>query len=669
MLDVIWNPESCDVDNAILGEEMASYQRSMLGSNHGFWDWNLTTNRMRWYGAFWRELGYNELDTQSMTEPEILLDYIHPEDRQGFREAIENTIKEGSPLDYCYRLRSKRGEYIWVRVNGQGYRDESGWTQHVAGVNYDISQLKRTEEALRASEARHSRMIAGTRDGVWEWDLNTDEINFTDICWEQLGFTPEEVREFNLYHLEDWKARMSDRDIQRFDQALRRHILHRVPFDVEYQVTAKDGSQRWIRARAEATYDESGRAVRISGSNMDTTELKNTQIALMEAKTAAEKANQAKSEFLSSMSHELRTPLNAILGYSQLLNYDTHISEGSRDNVGEIHRAGKHLLQLINEVLDLAKIEAGHMALSLEVVVPSRIVSECLRLMSPLADDHRVSLRCHMDGLEHVAVSADYTRLKQVFLNLISNAIKYNRAGGSVDLSFHISERNGLCMSVADSGVGIPFSQQDQVFEPFCRLHEQSSNAEGSGVGLVITRRLIEMMGGQLDFTSVEGEGSRFWFELPVEESSAPERSTDLADDDAGDLAVEGSPNVLYIEDNPANARLLTKIVERFRPVKLHTVAEPLVGIYQARTEVPDLILLDINLPDMDGFEVLKVLKRDPVTRDIPVVALSANALASDIDRGYRAGFAEYLTKPVEVGQLIRVFNRLLGEREVVWDD
>ncbi|WP_027329439.1 PAS domain-containing protein [Marinimicrobium agarilyticum] len=669
MLDVIWNPESCDVDKTILGEEMASYQRSMLGSNHGFWDWNLSTNRMRWYGTFWRELGYDERDAQRMTTPEILLDFIHPDDRQGFRLAIEETIKKGSPLDYCYRLQSKRGDYLWVRVNGQGYRDESGWTYYMAGVNYDISELKRTEEALRASEARHSRMIAGTRDGVWEWDLSTDEVSFTDICWEQLGFTPQEVREFQLYRIEDWKARMSDRDIQRFDQALRRHIIDRVPFDVEYQVTAKDGSLRWIRARAEATYNEHGRAVRISGSNMDTTELKSTQEALLEAKTSAEKANQAKSEFLSSMSHELRTPLNAILGYSQLLTYDANLSGGSRDNVDEIHRAGKHLLQLINEVLDLAKIEAGHMSLTLDSVVPSRLVTECLRLMAPLADDHQIQLHCQLNALESVAVEADFTRLKQVFLNLVSNAIKYNRPGGRVDVSFHATDRNTLRILVEDTGVGIPKNRLDQVFEPFSRLHEHSAHVEGSGVGLVITRQLINMMNGHLDFTSVEGQGSGFWFELPLAETSASERPSRTLEEEVGVLEVEDHHRILYIEDNPANAKLLAKIVERFKPLELDIAAEPMLGIYQARTQLPDLILLDINLPDMDGFEVLKVLKRDPATCDIPVVALSANALASDIDRGYRSGFSGYLTKPIEVGQLVRVFNRVLGECELEWDD
>lgn len=664
MLDVIWKPESCDADKKLLGEEMASYQRCMQGSGHGYWEWDLGANKLRWYGVFWRELGYSELDIQTMTEPEVLLNYIHPEDRDAFYQSVTTTIKTGAALDLCYRLQAKSGYFLWIRVNGQGFRDGNGWTHYVAGVNYNISQLKQTEQALRASEARYSRIIAGTHDGVWDWNIETGKITFSDIVWEQIGFSSAEVRELGLTNIADWESRMSEGDVLRYKDALRRHILERVPFDLEYQVRAKDGTQKWVRARAQATYNDDGRAIKISGSNMDITELKNTQLAVVQAKIAAEKANQAKSEFLSSMSHELRTPLNAILGYVQLFDYDTNLTPEQCDNLAEVKRAGGHLLNLINEVLDLSKIEAGRMAVSLEPVHLTPLLEECLRLVAPLALERNVTVE--LDSLSDTClpVFADNTRLKQALINLISNAVKYNVDNGKVLISIANGANQTLRIRVKDTGRGIPEDRQAEVFEPFNRLNAEFGAVEGSGVGLVITKRLVEMMNGALGFESTPDEGSCFWIDLPLAGEGAKAVSA-LAEAVLANKRVElNIPDVrriLYIEDNPANTKLFEKIIDRFEMLKVRTVMEPLVGIYEARTTQPDLIVLDINLPDLDGYEVLQVLKNDSLTKRIPVVALSANAMSLDVNRGLEAGFADYLTKPVDVNQLIEVFNTLLA--------
>lgn len=665
MLDVIWNPESCeDVDKSILGEEMASYQRSMLGSGHGFWEWELDTNKLRWYGTFWRELGYNEDEFHNVTKPEVLLEFIHPDDRTLFHSAMLDTIKDGVALDFCYRLKSKTGYYLWVRVTGQGFRDENGWTHYMAGANYNISQLKQTEQALRTSEERYSRIIAGTRDGVWDWDIENNKIEFSDICWEQLGFSPADIKALNLRNISDWESRMSEQDVNRFKQALRSHILERSPFDLEYQIKAKDGSIRWVRARAEATYNDQGRAVRVSGSNMDVTELKNTQLAVVQAKVAAEKANQAKSEFLSSMSHELRTPLNAILGYTQLFGYDTNLNSDQIDNITEIRNAGSHLLHLINEVLDLAKIEAGRMSLSLEPVVPNRVFDDCLRLVQPLAEKGSISVSCQPGMFGETPVFADYTRLKQALLNLLSNAVKYNRDGGKVVVALELVGKETMRFRVRDTGVGIPAAYHDKVFEPFNRLSAECGAVEGSGVGLVITKRLIEMMQGKIAFISEQGVGSEFWVELPLAkegDKGVADRADDVFLTKREELVIEGDRRILYIEDNPANTRLFAKIIDRFEQLTVSTVTEPLVGIYEARTAPPDLIVLDINLPDLNGYEVLEVLQNDDRTKCIPIVALSANAMSLDVKKGLQAGFVDYLTKPVDVNRLIQVFNEHLA--------
>ncbi|WP_045861266.1 ATP-binding protein [Teredinibacter purpureus] len=665
MLDVIWNPESCGVlDKSILGEEIARHQRSMLGSGQGFWEWDLSANKLRWYGVFWRELGYNELDIQNMTEPEVLLNYIHPDDRASFGEAMAETITKGVGIDLCYRLRSKMGYYLWVRVTGQGFRDENGWTHHVAGVNQNISQLKQTEQALRASEERYSRIIAGTRDGVWDWDIVTGAVEFSEVCWEQIGFSASDVKTLNLSTIADWGARMSKADVGRFDRSLRAHILEGVPFDIEYQIKAKDESMYWLRARAEATYNKEGRAVKVSGSNMDITELKNTQLAVVQAKVLAEKANQAKSEFLSSMSHELRTPLNAILGYAQLFDYDSNLNREQTGNIGEIRKAGAHLLHLINEVLDLARIEAGRMTLSLEPVIPNRVMDDCLQLIKPLAEEKNIELLVQTGGLGETPIFADNTRLKQSLINLISNAIKYNNANGTVTVSLSLSTNKTIRINVIDTGVGIPDEKRDQVFEPFNRLSAEFGSIEGSGVGLVITKRLVEMMQGSIDFTSREKVGTKFWIELPLAkegQKGVSERAEDVFSSKRSELKVTSPKRILYIEDNPANTRLFSKIIDRFELLTVSTVMEPLLGIYEARTAPPDIIVLDINLPDLDGYEVLEVLQNDVRTKDIPVVALSANAMSLDVNKGMKAGFVDYLTKPVDVNRLIEVFNAHLS--------
>ncbi|WP_245792067.1 hybrid sensor histidine kinase/response regulator [Teredinibacter waterburyi] len=663
-MDVIWNPQAGEAaDSVTLADEMARYQRAMLGSGHGFWEWDLLNNKMYWFGSFWRELGYSEAEALTMTEPRVMLRYVHHLDRHNLDSALKQTIKYGAALDLCYRVRSKLGYYIWVRVSGRDFRNSAGKVVQLAGVNYNISQLKQTEQALRASEARYSRIVAGTRDAIWDWDIETGKIEFADVCWEQIGFSLEEVRSKNLYDIADWGARMSTHDVERFSLLLRQHILERVPFDIEYQIKAKDGSMRWLRARAEATYNKDGRATRVSGSNMDVTELKTTQLAVVQAKIAAEKANQAKSEFLSSMSHELRTPLNAILGYTQLFDYDSNLQLEQTENLTEIRQAGTHLLHLINEVLDLARIEAGKLTLSLEPVIPERVLDDCFRLLQPLAEERKVRLLRQGESLGQITLFADNTRLKQALINLISNAIKYNRVAGEVVVSLEQPNSSHLRILIRDTGYGIPEDKHSQVFEPFNRLNADRGVIEGSGVGLVITKRLVEMMKGQIGFQSKDGAGSQFWIDLPIAKDG--EMAVSIRADEAfsakrRELQLSRRCKVLYIEDNPANTRLFEKIIARFEQLEVKTIMEPVLGLYEARTNPPDIIVLDINLPDLDGYEVLEILKSDALTSAIPVVALSANAMALDVKKGLGAGFADYLTKPVDVNRLIDVFNRHL---------
>jgi PAS domain S-box-containing protein len=471
-------------------------------------------------------------------------------------------------------------------------------------------------------------------------------------------------------------------DPDRAEAGIKRVLTGSKVTDYELTARARDGKETVVSYNATTFHDRDRKLQGVFAAARDVTERKRFERTLQEnnvelerARAAAEKANLAKSDFLSSMSHELRSPLNAILGFAQLINSDSPPPTSSQTaSIDQILHAGWYLLDLINEILDLAQIESGKLALSREPTSLAEVMLECQAMIEPQGQKRGIKMTFPLLGIPYF-VDADRTRLKQVLINLLSNAIKYNQPNGTVVVDCALLAMKGntaerVRISVRDTGAGLPPDMLMQLFQPFNRLGQERSTEEGTGIGLVMSKRLVEMMGGLIGVESTVGLGSVFWFEL--NSTAEPKLELDTAQPAA--MAPEqiqsGAPlrTLLYVEDNPANLKLIEQLIARRHDIRLLSARDGNLGIQLARDHQPDVILMDINLPGISGVEALKILREDPATAHIPVVALSANAMPRDIQKGLQAGFFRYLTKPIRVGEFMDTLEVALefASQEVV---
>ncbi|WP_028484743.1 PAS domain-containing protein [Thioalkalivibrio sp. ALE17] len=631
------------------------------GAGDGVWDWDIKSGRMTFSGQYEPMLGYRPGELEPSVES--WKGSVHPEDLGGVQQQLADYLAGDSDrYNVELRLRCKNGSYKWVLCRGTVVeRDVRGDPVRMIGIHSDIDARKAAEETLQIF--RH--VVNSVLDGVLVIDAAGVIQLASPAVRAIFGYDQQDLVGNNVSMLMPDPVRSEhDGYLQRYRASGEARVINRL---VEVTGQKADG--------AEFPLEVSVSEIAIAGQQYfvgllrDISERKQAEEALVAAREEADRANQAKSEFLSSMSHELRTPMNAILGFGQLLEYDDSLGEEPQENVSEILRAGKHLLELINEILDLAKIESGRIDMSLEPVEVDPVVQECLSLVGTAADQRHIHL--HHEGTEGVVVRADLTRLKQALLNLVSNAVKYNRDGGHVKVDTHREGSDRLRIRVADTGKGIPEDKLEDLFDPFNRLDAENSGIEGTGIGLTLTRRMVELMRGTVGVESEPEVGSTFWIELPLAGAGAegsPLRGAEPAlprgasPEDCG-LSDEQSRTVLYIEDNPANLRLVEQLVGQLPEVRLLTAHTPWLGMDLVREHRPDLILLDINLPGMDGYQVLEVLQAEAELERTPVVAVTANAMPRDIERGMAAGFADYLTKPLNVGQFLDTVQRHLAKR------
>ncbi len=523
----------------------------------------------------------------------------------------------------------------------------------------DVDQIKHRAQ-LEEKEEKIRTILENVVDGIISIDEFGSIEQFNPSAERLFGYSSQEVIGENVKILmpEPYKSG-HDQYISNYLNTgvakiigLRREVvgLHRdgTQFPCELGV-----SKIWVDGRP-----------LFSGVIRDISQRKEYEDKILLAMEAADKANQAKSEFLARMSHELRTPMNAILGFGQLMKMDCKKLGPSSldDSVDRILTAGKHLLNLINEVLDLAQIESGNLLVSLESVNIVGIKGEILDLVGPLADKEKIQLIDKIGNETQVFVIADQTRLKQVILNLVSNAIKYNRSDGTVTLSYSI-DKDILTFKVSDTGQGIPLDQQENIFKPFDRMGAEFSAVEGSGIGMPITKKLTELMGGTLGFESEVGKGSCFHIALPI--TNNPSMNVEILEKNISGQTEETELNgklILYIEDNPNNLELVKKIFNAKKNLKLISATNAKDGIDMAKTEKPDLILLDIHLPEMDGFTAFKKLKNLDETLNIPVIAVSADAMEKDKTEALGMGFKSYLTKPFKIDHFLKEIDKVLHE-------
>jgi PAS domain S-box-containing protein len=458
-------------------------------------------------------------------------------------------------------------------------------------------------------------------------------------------------------------------DPERAEAAIKQALAEGTITNYELTARSRDNEETVVSYNATTFYDRDRKLQGVFAAARDVTErkrldqvLQEKNVELQSAKVIAEKANLSKSEFLSSMSHELRSPLNAILGFAQLMESDSpEPTPRQKENIGQILQAGWHLLKLINEILDLAKIESGKLSLSPESVSLAEVLVECRGMIEGQAQKRSIHMTFPQFDIP-CFIHADRTRLKQILINLLSNAIKYNREQGTVEVAYTVSSPGRIRVSINDTGTGLPPEKLAQLFQPFNRLGQEAGTEEGTGIGLVVAKKLTELMGGVIGVESSVGMGSVFWFELMA--AAKPQFGVESGKPKAhaqSDVRSNARVRtVLYVEDNPANMKLVEQIIARRPDLRLLSATTGTLGIELAHENQPDVILMDINLPDISGIDALRLLRKDPATEHIPLVAISANAMPHDIEKGLQAGFFRYLTKPIKVDEFMVALNAAL---------
>lgn len=690
-----------------LAESEERLKRSQTFAEIGTWDWNIATGELYWSERIPALFGYEHGALETTYANFVAA--VHPDDRQRVIDAVDACVQYGAKYEIEHRIVWPDGSVHWVLERGNVVRSNEGTPLRMLGVVKDITQRKELEYKL----ARQTGLVHALRRAMSAFVVNP---RLDDVAKDMLGTLlqiTESYMGFMMCLSQDEQGHLrarilANRDVQWVEQELDcgSECATPVPAPVAEAFTSGrtmvgdahadiDALRGWLKwadpvqrlmalpvfhgDRLVGAYAVANRRVGYESDLVDMLRPftatfgvllqahevregeREAKRQLLEAKNAAERASHAKSAFLSSMSHELRTPLNVMLGFTQLLALDPErqLKPQQHRNLEEIMNAGRHLLKLIEDVLDLARIETGRLRVEMGIVDLRSVVEDCMRFVEPLAKPRQIKLICEYSAGDHCTVRADATRLRQVLLNLFSNAIKYNHVGGEMRLSVQRCDDAGTVrVTVSDTGPGIAPERQESLFEPFNRLGLEKSNIEGTGIGLVIARHLLALMGGTIGVDSREGNGSTFWFTL---ERSPTDPEVRAAAGDrlaaAESTSAERQSLVLYVEDNAANVRLVEQILAQRRGTKLLHAPTGELAMEIATAYLPDLIIIDLDLPGMSGWEAARRLRSQTATHTTPLVALSVDLTALSSDQVRASGFDYLLGKPVNVQEFLRILD------------
>ena len=583
---------------------------------------------------------------------------IHKETRQPAFLPVMDTLKKGTihALASHTLLIARDGSECDIADSCAPIRNRDDQVIGAVLVFRDVAGEYAVQMALRDQQFYTRSLIESNIDAL----MTTDPSGtITDVNQQMVALTGYTRDELISTPFKNFFT-----DPERAEAGIMLVLSKKKVSDYELTARAKNGKETAVSYNAATFYNAEGKLQGVFAAARDVTERKrldqvlhNKNTELENAKLLAEKANLAKSIFLSQMSHELRTPLNAILGFAQLMEIGLPPpTDIQTQRLHQIVKAGWYLLELINEILDLAVIESGKLSLSREPVSMAEVMRECQSMIESEAVKHAIQMNFIPFDTSWFAY-ADRTRVKQILINLLSNAIKYNRKPGTVVVECTVSSPDRIQISIKDTGEGLPPEKLLQLFQPFNRLGQENGIEEGTGIGLVVTKQLIELMGGVISVKSTVGVGSEFCIELLREATPQPVRfiPADVL------IKTSGKASLLYIEDNPANLILVEQIIEGHPDIRMLSARDALKGIALARAHLPDVILMDINLPGISGTEALKILLNDPATMHIPVIALSANAMLRDIEKGLDAGFFRYLTKPIKINEFMIAMEEALA--------
>ena len=667
----------------------------------GFWEWDEVAGQATYYSPEMAQIfGVSMAELKEKLDSlDGFYDCIHPDDLEHYRRSNEvHTEKSGDSAgahSFEYRIIWPNGEVRHVFELYLSVFDSQGKETHSYGAVQDITDRHRAIEALKQSEERYSSLFAQLPLGVKEADFSS------------LKKLVDKLREQGVSDLRAYLEANSEELRQAVDQIVVKNVnnallaIHRADSLEEFVTIEETISVWWSDYWCEIYISE---IEALLGSNMafeaecvdtrinntpfelrliaqvvsgfedswervihiveDISERKKDEAELIEAKIMAEKANAAKTEFLSNMSHELRTPLNAIIGFSQLFKYDKGQSEKGKSYALDINNAGKHLLSLIDQILDLSRIESGQMDLSIESVVLENTISESIFWVSDMAQSRGISITFEPDDCRGIVLEVDAVRLKQVFLNLLSNAVKYNRQNGDVTISCHSDLDGFVTISVRDSGMGIDKARFSELFQPFNRLGVEAGAIEGSGIGLVITRQLVELMNGEIEVESTVGQGSTFTLTFPpaqtpmgIVNASAEENMSKPVEDDENPANI----NILVAEDNPVNQELLEAQIS-YLGYSAKFGNDGVDALKLLESDRYDLLLTDIRMPVMDGYELIRTVRSSETElSNIPIVAVTANAMQTDIDQCFEAGANDVLPKPFNLEELRVILRKWMG--------